>query len=170
MFGEDKLYTSISLFRRFRQKLASVLRVGVPLFYGRLDSFGLLPHARPLVAVVGQPIWPPGVSPLTQQRDALEMQKAFKEMAYAPVNAGKSTKSGAAAASPASPASPTADGTVAALPTFVRGRRVPREPTKEEVSAMLDRYVEALAQLFDKHKKNHAGYENSTLEILSASR
>ena len=167
VFGEDKLFTSIGFMRRARQWMVSALRVGLPLFYGRLDRLGLIPHQRPLVAVVGAPLWPEGVNPETQRRDAIAQAEAIKEWKQAQSKPESLMQRQLLDASKAKPVDNMPSGSPA---TFSRGRRVPREPSKEEVNAMLDRYTTALNDLFEAHKANHKGYENATLDILSASR
>jgi len=191
VFGEDKLYTSVSFLLRARQALVRSLRIGWPLFYGRLDCFGLLPHTRPLVAVVGEPLWPQGVSRRTQERDFLLHAQAKAEarrlrestpsktdevvaaIEDALVGTGPSQKPKPAAA-PAgpepthSPSALLADGS-APPPLFSKdGRRLPREVSVEETNELLDRYVAALEALFEKHKASQPGYENAKLEVLSA--
>lgn len=155
VFGEDKLYDTVHVLQRFRNGLVRALRIGLPLFYGRLDSLGLLPHARPLCAVVGEPLWPDGVNGQTQQRDFEARQRALQQAADESHSTAKAAPVVAASGS---------------VPQWRRGRRVARAVSREETAAMMDRYVDALQKLFDNNKKNHAGYENSTLRVLSAGR
>ncbi len=173
------------------------LRIGLPFFYGRLDRLGLLPHQRPLVAVVGEPIWPEGVSRKTQERDWLALVKAKasgKRNAKAEAEGktlekrignvlagvdgqtqtspsaatGNKTKPGVIPEPKHSPSALLSDGS-APVPLFSsRGRRLPREVSTEEVNAMMDRYVSALEELFDKHKGSQPGYENAKLDVRSA--
>jgi 1-acyl-sn-glycerol-3-phosphate acyltransferase len=167
VFGEDKLYTSVSFLLRARKWLVRALRVGWPLFYGRLDRLGLLPHARPLVAVVGEPLWPAGVSRATQERDWAAQAKAKAEARQARKEAkGKKEHSAEATHSPS--ALQADDSAPPPLFAKTTGRRLPREVSPEEVNAMLDRYVAALEELFDKHKASQPGYEDAKLTVLSA--
>lgn len=175
VFGEDKLYTSISLLSRFRRMLARSFRVGIPFFFGRFDCFGLLPHRVPLHAVIGAPIWPVGVGAEQQKAigadrlrvnapEALRAEKAKQIAAAAAANndANKRTKD-KSASTPLPPPTVGASGV-----SFHHGRRVPKHVTPQEVEEMHARYVEAMQQLFDKHKTTQPGYEKSTLNILAA--
>lgn len=159
VFGEDKLYTSVSFLIKARRWLVKALRVGVPFYYGRLDSFGLLPESQPLECVVGEPLWPRGINPDTQ-RDVWTQRIAANTPEARRLEKAAGSKKKVAGASPVAPA-PTAGG-------FVGGRRTRREVAPEEVQELHDRYVAAMTALFDKHKHKHPAYAKATLEVLSA--
>jgi 1-acyl-sn-glycerol-3-phosphate acyltransferase len=159
VFGEDKLFTRMNFLLGFRRMLLRRFRIGWPLFYGRLDRLGLLPEARPLVAIVGEPLWPKGVSRESQERDCNILLRHRKEEASRgrPLAIEPSEKKIAPLELPSgSPAQ------------FRSGRRIPRAVSHEEVNEMMDRYVAALQGIFERNKADQPGYEKATLQILSA--
>ncbi|XFF84919.1 hypothetical protein AB1E18_011138 [Capra hircus] len=63
-FGENDVFKQVenspgSWVRWFQDRLQKIVRVSIPLFYGRgvfQYSFGLMPYRRPITTVVGKPI------------------------------------------------------------------------------------------------------------------
>ncbi|XP_055278655.1 2-acylglycerol O-acyltransferase 2 [Moschus berezovskii] len=63
-FGENDIFKQVenspgSWVRWFQDRLQKIVRVSIPLFYGRgvfQYSFGLMPYRRPITTVVGKPI------------------------------------------------------------------------------------------------------------------
>lgn len=164
-FGEDRLYRVLRVFRPLQRWLVRNLRLGLPFAIGRLDSFGVLPFARPLHAVVGAPLWPRGVCEETQ---AAAHKARCESMQPDRLKADKAALSLAAKDAKANGAKPPKFPEGAQPGSFFAGRRVPREVSQEELLDLHERYIRALHELFEKHKKKHRGYENATLEIRSA--
>lgn len=130
------------------------LRVGIPFYYGRLDTLGILPERQPLEAVLGEPLWPKGVSEASQ--------KAVWESRLAANEPDRLTREKSESKKSATTKTTQPGG------SFHLGRRVRREVAPEEVEEMHDRYIKAMGELFEKHKHKHPAYANATLEILSA--
>lgn len=160
VFGEDKLYTSISLFMGLRKLIVKVLRVGIVLFFGRAEFFGLIPHQVPLVAVLGEPLWPKGVNEDTQKHVVKLRTEALQALKRKGADEEQKEQEKKKPASSAAAAGATIE--------FAKGKRVPRHVTAEEVNEMHDRYVAAMEHLFEKYKSSQPAYAKSTLQVLSA--
>lgn len=152
VFGEDKLYTTSNFCIGLRRWLVKVARIGIPIYWGRTESFGFLPKRQPLEAVCGAPLWPNGINEETQT-------DVWKQRLLA--TTPEKIRADKMASSAGKPVIPVGG-------AFLYGKRVRRDVRPEEVEEMHQRYVKAMGELFEKHKHKHPAYANASLEILSA--